>query len=182
MSSSAAARRTSFAVAGTVARETTAVLGVAVALAVASRIAVPLGFTPVPVTAQTFMVLVVGALLGARRAGAGALAYLLLGVAGIPWFATGGATLGYIVGFAAAAWTVGRAAGAGRLDRRGSALVVMAAAHALIYLLGATWLGLFLGTGPAAAFALGVAPFLLGDAIKVVVAAALAPALVRLSR
>jgi biotin transport system substrate-specific component len=56
----------------------------------------------------------------------------------------------------------------------------MAGAHAVIYLLGATWLALFLGVGPAAAFTLGVAPFLAGDAVKVVAAAALAPALVRL--
>jgi len=182
MSSSAAVRRSPLAVAGVLARETTALLGVALALAAASRIAVPLGFTPVPVTAQTFVVLVVGALLGARRAGAGALVYLGLGVAGIPWFATGGATLGYIVGFAAAAWLVGRAAGSGRLDRRLSALAVMAGAHATIHLLGATWLALFLSVGPAKAFALGVAPFLIGDAIKVVAAAAIAPSLVRLGR
>jgi biotin transport system substrate-specific component len=182
MSSSAAARRSTLVVAGVVARETVVVLGVALALAASSRIAVPLGFTPVPVTAQTFMVLVAGALLGARRAGSGALAYLALGVAGIPWFAAGGATLGYIVGFAVAASVVGRAASAGRLSGRASALAVMASAHALIYLLGATWLALFLGVGPVAAFTLGVAPFLVGDAIKVVAAAAIAPALVRLSR
>jgi biotin transport system substrate-specific component len=164
------------------ARDTTVVLGVALALAAASRIAVPLGFTPVPITAQTFVVLVVGVIVGARRAGAGAFTYLMLGLAGIPWFATGGATLGYLAGFAVAAWVVGRAADAGRLDRRRDALAVMAGAHALIHLMGATWLGLFLGVGPATAFALGVAPFLVGDAIKVVAAAAIAPSLVRLSR
>jgi biotin transport system substrate-specific component len=163
-----------------IARETTFVLGVALALAAASRIVFPLGFTPVPVTAQTFVVLVVGVLVGARRSGAGALAYLALGVAGVPWFATGGATLGYLAGFAVAAWLVGRAADAGRLADRRGALAVMAGAHALIYLMGATWLALFLGVGPLRAFALGVAPFLAGDAVKVVAAAAIAPALVRL--
>jgi biotin transport system substrate-specific component len=182
MSSSAAARRSPLAVAGVAARETTAVLGVALALAAASRIYIPLGFTPVPVTAQTFVVLIVGALLGARRAGSGALAYLALGVAGIPWFATGGATLGYIVGFAVAAWVVGRAAAAGRLEGHVSALAVMVGAHAAIYLLGATWLALFLNVGPVVAFGLGVAPFLIGDAIKVAAATAMAPALVRLGR
>jgi biotin transport system substrate-specific component len=164
----------------TVARETTVVLGVAVALAAASRVAFPLGFTPVPITAQTFIVLLAGVLVGARRAGSGALAYLALGVAGVPWFAAGGATLGYLVGFALAAIVVGRAADAGRLDRRAGALGVMAGAHALIHLLGATWLGVFLGVGPGVAFALGVAPFLIGDALKVVAAAVLAPSLVRL--
>ena len=181
-SSSPAAGARALALATPVARETLLVLGVALALAFASRIVLPLGFTPVPVTAQTFVVLVGGVLLGARRAGSGGLAYLALGVAGIPWFATGGATLGYIAGFALAALLVGRAAQAGRLDRRGSALVVMAGAHAAIYVLGATWLALFLGVGPVVALTLGVVPFLLGDVVKVTVAAAIAPALVRVSR
>lgn len=182
MSASAAARPTPLATAVMVARETTLILGLAVALAAASRIAVPLGFTPVPVTAQTFVVLVAGVLLGARRSGLGASAYLVLGVAGIPWFATGGATLGYLAGFAAAAWLVGRAVGAGLLDRRASALLVMAGAHAVIHLLGAAWLAVFLGFGPVAAFTLGIAPFLIGDAIKVTVAGLIAPTLVRAVR
>ena len=181
-SSSPVAGLRALALAGVVARETVLVLGFALALAGASRIVVPLGFTPVPVTAQTFVVLVGGVLLGARRAGGGGLTYLALGVAGIPWFATGGATLGYIAGFALAALLVGRAAQAGRLDRRASALVVMAGAHAVIYVLGATWLALFLGVGPVAALTLGVAPFMIGDAIKVAAAAAIAPSLVRISR
>lgn len=172
--------RRATALAVTVVRDVTVVLAVAFALAGASRIVFPLGFTPVPVTAQTFVVLLVGTLVGARRAGLGGAAYLVLGVAGMPWFATGGATLGYLVGFAVAAWIVGRAAGAGRLAKRGSALAVMAGAHALILLLGATWLAVFLGVGPVAAFTLGIAPFLLGDAVKVAAAAALAPSLVRL--
>jgi biotin transport system substrate-specific component len=180
-SGSAASGRT-VALASVIARETVLVLGFALALALASRIVLPLGFTPVPVTAQTFVVLVGGVLVGSRRAGGGGLAYLALGVAGVPWFATGGATLGYIAGFALAALLVGRAAEAGRLDRRGSALGVMAGAHATIYVLGATWLALFLGVGPVAALTLGVVPFLLGDVIKVVIAATIAPSLVRISR
>ena len=182
MSASAGARRTPLAIATVLARETTFALGLAVALAAASRIALPLGFTPVPVTAQTFVVLVAGVLVGARRAGLGAATYLVLGVAGMPWFATGGATMGYIVGFALAGWFVGRAADSGRLDHRGSALAVMAVAHATIYLLGAAWLAVFLGVGPVAAFTLGVAPFLVGDASKVAVAGAIAPTLVRAVR
>lgn len=177
-----AARGRVMALSVVLARETVSILGFALALAAASRIVLPLGFTPVPVTAQTFVVLVGGVLLGARRAGSGGLAYLAMGVAGVPWFATGGATLGYIAGFALAAVLVGRAADAGRLEGRGSALAVMAGAHAAIYVLGATWLALFLGVGPGTALTLGVVPFLLGDAIKVVVAATIAPSLVRVSR
>jgi biotin transport system substrate-specific component len=134
----------------------------------------------VPVSAQTFVVLVAGALIGARRAGAGGLTYLAFGVAGVPWFAvTGGATLGYILGFAVAGWIVGRAAEAGLLARRGRALAVMAAAHVVIYVLGAIRARAGARDRRVAAFALGVAPFLIGDTLKVVAAAAIAPALVR---
>lgn len=177
-----AARGRAVALTTTLARETVFILGFALALAAASRIVLPLGFTPVPVTAQTFVVLVGGVLLGARRAGGGGLAYLAIGVAGVPWFAAGGATLGYIAGFVLAAVLVGRAADAGRLDGRRSALVVMAGAHAAISVLGASWLALFLGVGPGTALTLGVVPFLIGDAIKVAVAATIAPSLVRVSR
>lgn len=174
-----AAARGPLAAAAVLVREVILLLGVALALAMSARIAVPLGFTPVPVTAQTFVVLLVGVLLGARRAGAGAATYLVLGVAGVPWFAAGGATLGYLVGFVLAAWIVGRGAEAGRLAGRWSALRVMALAHAAIHMLGATWLALFLGVGASEAFALGVAPFLIGDTVKVIAAAALAPTVVR---
>jgi biotin transport system substrate-specific component len=174
------ARSSAAATATVIARESAVVLGLAVALAAASRIIVPLSFTPVPVSAQTFVVLVAGALLGARRAGAGGLTYLAFGVAGVPWFAiTGGATLGYIAGFAVAGWLVGRAAEAGMLAHRGRALAVMAGAHLVIYVLGATVLAFVIGVGAPQAFALGVAPFLIGDTIKVVAAAAIAPALLR---
>ncbi len=162
------------------AREVTIALSIALAFAAAARIVFPLGFTPVPVTAQTFVVLLVGTLVGARRAGGGALTYLVLGVAGLPWFAAGGATLGYLVGFVVAAHVVGRAADAGRLATRRSALTVMAGAHALIYVLGAGWLAVFLGVGPVTALTLGVVPFLAGDVLKVAAAAAIAPALIRL--
>jgi biotin transport system substrate-specific component len=179
----ASGRSRGLAVATVVARESVVVLGLAVALAAASRIVLPLSFTPVPVSAQTFVVLVAGALLGARRAGAGGLTYLAFGVAGVPWFAvTGGATLGYIAGFALAGWLVGRAADAGLLERRRGALAVMAGAHLTIYVLGATVLALVVGVGAPQAFALGVAPFLLGDTLKVVAAASIAPALVRTGR
>jgi biotin transport system substrate-specific component len=154
-----------------------------VAIAAGSRIALPLGFTPVPVTAQTFIVLVGAVLLGARRAGAGAVTYLAFGAAGVPWFAvSGGATLGYLVGFVVAAAIVGLAAHRGLLERRTTALAVMATAHIVIYLLGASVLAIVLGLDARGAFALGVAPFLAGDAIKVIVAAAVAPTLTSISR
>jgi biotin transport system substrate-specific component len=160
-------------------KEASVVLGFALAIAVGSRIAVPLGFTPVPVTAQTFVVLAGAALLGARRASQGALTYLAFGAAGVPWFAvSGGATLGYLVGFVVAAAIVGLAASRGMLVRWPTALTVMVTAHTVIYLLGASVLAAVLGLDARAAFVLGVAPFLVGDAIKVTAAALLAPALV----
>lgn len=167
-------------VATTIVREVVLVLGFALALAVGSRIGLPLGFTPVPVTAQTFVVLVGAAMLGSRRAGAGALTYLALGVAGVPWFAvTGGATLGYLGGFVLAGWIVGRAAETGLLATRLQTLGVMLVASLVIVALGASVLALVVGLTAAQALALGVVPFLAGDAVKIVAATLLIPSLTR---
>jgi biotin transport system substrate-specific component len=168
---------------GTLVRDVVLVLGFALAIALGAQVALPLGFTPVPVTAQTFVVLAGAAALGARRAAAGALAFAAFGVVGVPWFAvTGGATLGYIAGFVLAALLVGSAAEAGLTVRPIATLGVMLAASAVIYAFGATVLALVLGIGAGQAIALGVAPFVLGDLIKVVAAAMLVPSLERALR
>jgi len=168
---------------GALVRDVALAAGFALALALSSSIALPLPFTPVPVTAQTFVVLAGSGALGARRAASGALTFAVLGVAGLPWFAvTGGATLGYIGGFVLAAWLVGIAADAGLLRRVPAALGVMVAASLIIYLLGATVLALVLGIDASRALTLGVLPFILGDAIKLVSAALLLPSLSRLVR
>lgn len=162
---------------GALVRDATLVGGFALAIGLSARLAVPLPGTPVPVTAQTFVVLLGAAALGARRAGLGASLYLVLGLAGTPWFtATGGATLGYIVGFIAAAALVGRLAGSVTSRSVLGTTLMMVVGNVVIYVFGASFLALYLGIGLGQAVTLGVLPFLVGDAVKIGVAAALLPA------
>ena len=149
----------------------------AVLLGLSAQVAVPLPFTPVPVTGQTFAVLLGAAALGAGRATLGSSLYLVLGVAGVPWFtATGGASFGYIVGFVAAAAIVGRLARLGNDRTVGRTVALMAVGNLVIYAFGVTGLALFLGVGLVEAALLGAVPFLIGDALKLALAAALLPA------
>jgi biotin transport system substrate-specific component len=157
-------------------------------VALLAQVRIPLPFTPVPLTGQTFGVLLVGAALGARRAVASLGLYLALGLAGLPVFAGGaagaayafGPTGGYLLGFIAAAWIVGRLAERG-LDRRvRTAWLAFLAGTLVIYLCGAGWLALSLGV--EAALRLGVLPFLIGDAAKILLAALALPAAWRLAR
>lgn len=152
------------------------VLLVAAATALGARVAVPLGFTPVPMTFQTLVVLLVGALLGPGRGAASQLAYLGLGAAGAPVFAAGGTGLpwllgptgGYLLAFPLAAAAVGWIGGPGRGALRSAA--GLAVGTATVFALGAAWLAAATGAGPREAFALGVQPFLAGAAIKGAVA------------
>ena len=146
-------------------------------------VAVPLPFTPVPVTLQTFAVLLTGALLGPRLGALALMAYLLEGAAGAPFFAggSGGAlylattpTLGYLLAYPAAAYLTGLLAERGWDRRFTSAAAAMALGSAVILFGG--WAGLLRFQPPARAFALGVAPFLVGDAVKIALAAGLLPA------
>lgn len=164
-------------VATTHARHAVLVATYAAAIAVAAQIAVPLPFSPVPLTLQTLAVLLGAAALGPRRAAAGAGLYLGLGAAGVPWFAvTGGATVGYLVGFVAAAALVGRGARAGQDRTVAGAVALMVAGNLVIYLLGVGGLVAVTGTGVTAATVAGVVPFLIGDAVKIALAAAVLPA------
>jgi biotin transport system substrate-specific component len=140
------------------------------------RVYTPL--SPVPFTAQVFFVLLSGAVLGSRWGGASQMLYVLLGAVGVPWFAGGesgityvaGATGGYLVGFVLAAFLVGALTERGH--RNVATLVpVMMAGVMVIYAVGATWLALVLGLSAGEAVALGVAPFILLDLAKSVLAA-----------
>ena len=153
-----------------------AVLVFAVLTALAAHIAVPLGFTPVPMTLQTLVVLLAGLLLGPAAGAASQLLYLGLGLTGVPVFAMGGAGLpwlfgptgGYLMAFPAAAALAGWIAGRERRRiRTGAALV---AATALIFALGAGWLSVVTQLGPREVFVSGVQPFLPGALIKAAIA------------
>ena len=155
------------------------VLG-AVVTGLAAQVSFHIPGTPVPVTGQTFAVLLTGAALGFGRAALSMLLYLAAGVAGVPWYANhgsgfGGPAFGYVLAFVAAAGLVGWLAQRGGDRTVARTLVTMLAGTALIYLVGATWLALDLHVSAATAFSLGVRPFLWGDAVKLVLATGLLP-------
>ena len=169
------------AVAATGAYEILLVLAGSGLIALSAWIAVPLPFSPVPVTAQTFAVLLVGSALGARRGAASALAYLAEGCCGLPVFAGGaagphvmaGPTGGYLAGFVLGASLCGALAGRGWDRRPVTTIASMALGNVLILAPGLLWLARFVG--PSRVFALGLFPFLPGDLVKIALAAALLP-------
>jgi biotin transport system substrate-specific component len=152
-------------------------------IALAAQISVSLPFTPVPITGQTFAVLLVGASLGAVRGATSALLYLAIGVANAPVFAHGGsgvgaltgATGGYLVGFPCAAALAGWLSER-HWDRRfASAIGAMLSANVMIYAVGVPWLAISLHTSFRHALELGLYPFVPGDTLKLYLAAALLP-------
>jgi biotin transport system substrate-specific component len=162
------------------------VLGAAVVTGLFAQIRVPLPFTPVPIVGTTFAVLLAGAALGPLRGMLSQLVYLSFGLLGLPLFAGGadggtgvavvfGASGGYFLGFVVAAAIVGACARRG-MDRSPAG---MAAAFALgsaaIYLIGAPWLAVVGGYSAGEAVTLGVAPFLVGDAVKAALAGVALP-------
>lgn len=162
------------------ARQLVLIVGGATFVGLAAQIAIPLPFTPVPLTLQTFAVLLAGAALGSLRGVLAMTLYAVAGIVGVPWFAEGSSgfaapSFGYILGFIAAAFIVGRIAenGATRTAPRTAGLMVVG--NVVIYAIGVTWLKFALDVDVATAIALGVTPFLLGDAIKIAAAAGLLP-------
>jgi biotin transport system substrate-specific component len=163
-------------------RDILLVVGGSLCITGMAQVRIPLPFTPVPITGQSFAVLLVGAVLGAHRGSASLLLYLLQGLLGLPVFAGGasglayllGPTGGYLIGFVVAAYLVGRLS-VRRLDQRiPSALLTFLAGEVVIYLFGVAWLSVFLGITHA--IIAGLLPFILGDAIKLVVAGFVLPA------
>jgi len=161
-------------------RRRLAAAGLAAALVAASaQLAVPLAFSPVPMTLQPLAVLVVGALLGPRLGAAALVLYLAAGIAGLPVFAPGGLpgaarlvgpTGGYLLAFPVAAALVGAAAGA--RPGIGRVLLACAAGMIVIHAGGAAHLAL-LGGDASLAFRVGFVPFLTGDLLKIGLAAAI---------
>ncbi|MDQ3669881.1 MAG: biotin transporter BioY [Actinomycetota bacterium] len=164
------------------------VLGGAALVALAAQLEIHLGFTPVPITGQTFAVLLVGASLGALRGTASLALYLLAGLVGAPvysggeegWEIVSGVTGGYLVGFVVAAAVTGWLAEL-RWDRRfSSALSAMLIGSVIIYAFGLPWLAHAADLGWQKTFENGLYPFVVGDLAKLWLAAALLPATWRL--
>ena len=168
------------------------VLAGSLLVALCARVALPLPFTPVPLTLQPFAVLALGMFLAPRLAATTLVAYLVEGAAGLPVFAPGvagaagfahlfGPTGGYLLSYPIAAFAV---AALWRMSRRsfGWALISATAGNAIILSVGALWLGIFTHASAGAVFAQAVVPFLPGDALKVATAAALGFQWNRMSR
>ncbi len=151
-------------------------------VAACAQVAIPLPFTPVPITGQTFAVLFTGAVLGSRRGALALLLYLAEGALGLPVFAGGaagvarflGPTGGYLIAYPIAAGLVGWLAERGWDRRPYGAALAMFLGSQVIFVLGVLWLSRFVG-GLWPAFLQGMVPFLPGDVVKVALAAVLLP-------
>jgi biotin transport system substrate-specific component len=141
---------------------------------VTAKIAIPVPGSPVPITGQTFGVLLVGGALGFRRGAMSILPFFAEGKGGVSVIL--GATGGYLVGFLIAGSVVGRLAELGWDRRIIGALGAMAIGNVVIYLVGVPWLMAVAHLDLANGIAKGLTPFVLGDAIKLLLAAAAFPA------
>jgi biotin transport system substrate-specific component len=163
-------------------RDLTLVIGGSLLIAAAAQVRIALPFTPVPVTGQTFAVLLIGALLGARRGAAAAMTYLALGIMGLPVFSAAppgpaallSPTAGYLGGFVGAAWVTGSLSERGWDRRPWTAALAMLIGSTVIFACGLLWLGRF--TGWDKVLQTGLFPFVPGDVLKIALATALLPA------
>ena len=154
------------------------------ALALAAKIKIPM--IPVPITMGTFAVLSIGAAYGIRLGLATIIGYMFIGALGFDVFAGSsadafgitymmGGTGGYLVGYVLAVLALGYAARQGWDRSIGKMALAMVLGNVLIYVPGLIWLAVLYGTD-APIFAWGLTPFLLGDVLKLALAALLLPA------
>lgn len=164
-------------------RTAAAVLAGAALIAACAQISIPLGFTPVPLTGQTFAVLLVGAGLGSLAGTASTLLYVTAGALGAPvyaghahgWHTLSAPSGGYLIGFVAAAALTGKLAEHGWDRRFSSSLGALLTGNLVIYACGVTWLNHSLHLTATTALQDGLYPFIPGDLIKLYLAAALLP-------
>ena len=150
-------------------------------IAACAQFTLPIG--DVPITGQTFAVLLTGALLGSRLGAAAVAAYLIEGAIGLPFFAGGGSGIvrffgpsgGYLVAFPAAAFITGAFAEHGWDRRYHTAAAAMAIGSAIVLLSGWAWYSIITNTSPDLSFKLAVMRFLPSDVIKIALAAAVLP-------
>jgi biotin transport system substrate-specific component len=168
-------------------RDVALIVGGAGLTGLAAQVSVHTSLSPVPFTLQTLAVLFVGAALGSVRGVLSMIIYAAAGSLGVPWFSShssgwGGPTIGYILGFIVSAAVVGELARRGNDRHVVSTVGLMALGSALVYAVGASWLAHDLHLSASVAIDKGVTPFLIGDAIKIAVAALVFPAAWRLAR
>ncbi|MBE0415783.1 MAG: biotin transporter BioY [Dehalococcoidia bacterium] len=167
----------------TLARDALLILGFCAVTALCAQIAFYIG--PVPITGQTFAVLLAGALLGSKRGAISQLTYLGVGAMGAPVFAGWhggpavllGPTGGYLIGFVAAAFVVGFLAERGWDRRFWSMALAMLIGNIVIYAFGLPWLAFWLDrfATESSVLSVGLYPFIPGDLFKLVLAAVALP-------
>lgn len=163
----------------TLTRDIALILGATALTALGAKVSIP--WLPVPFTLQTFFVLLTAFVLGSRRSVAAQMAYIGAGLCGLPVFAgpiagpayVFGPTGGYLLGFVAASWLVGSLAEKGWDKRTWSSVLAMTIGSIVILSIGTMWLGVLIGFEKA--LMVGVAPFLLSELAKVLVAGAMLP-------
>lgn len=164
-----------------VVRQVGLVIGFSLLTALAAQVVIPIG--PIPVTGQTFVVLLTGALLGSRLGAMAMIAYLVEGASGLPFFQSGhfgllylmGPTGGYLIGFPAAAYVTGAFAEHDWDRRFLTAAAAMAIGSAIIMLSGWAWFSVVMHTSPMLTLYATVIKFIPGDIIKILLAAAVLP-------
>lgn len=162
-------------------RQVGLVIGFSLLTALAAQIVIPIA--PIPITGQTFAVLLTGALLGSRLGAMAIIAYLIEGASGLPFFAGGsgglahllGPTGGYLIAFPAAAFITGAFAEHGWDRRFFTAVAAMLIGSIVIVGCGWAWFAFLTHSSPVAAFRVSVAPFIPGDVIKIFLAAGILP-------
>ena len=150
--------------------------------AVGAFLAIPIG--PVPIVLQNMFVYLAGLLLGGRWGLASVGVYLLAGACGLPVFAGGlggisrfiGPTGGYLIGYLPTVFLIGKMSQKAN-PRIVSDVLAMICGTLVLYACGVSWLKIVTGISPAKALALGMYPFLIGDALKIAAAAAIAKSL-----
>jgi biotin transport system substrate-specific component len=176
--------------------EVAAVLFMAALTAAAAQISIPLPFTPVPFTLQPMVVLLGGAALGSRLGMASQIVYLFAGIAGLPVFAAStvlpqgpmrllGPTGGYLMAYPFAAFLTGWLAERGFDRRYVTSVIAMAAGLSIVFASGVTWLAFFARPahpGLSGALQTGLYPFIPADIVKILIAAAVLPAVWRFTR
>jgi biotin transport system substrate-specific component len=167
---------------------------IAAMTAAAAQISIPLPFTPVPFTLQPMIVLLGAAALGSRLGMSAQVLYLLAGIAGLPVFAASpvlpqgalrllGPTGGYLMSYPFAAFLTGLLAERGFDRRYVTSAIAMGAGLAIVFTFGVLWIAFFArpATGLETALRAGFYPFVPADIFKVLVAAAIMPAVWRLT-
>jgi len=159
----------------------TLIIGGSLLIGLCAQVKILLPFSPVPITGQTFAVLMIGTLLGPWRGSLAVLAYIIEGAVGLPVFALGGGfavligpTGGYLVGFIPAAYITGLLAQKGWDRRIGTTILAMVLGNIVIYAFGLFWLCCLTGINRAV-LSVGLYPFVVGDLLKIASAAAVLP-------